>query len=584
VRKLACFCFVRKFILLIQSIPSASRGEIGTIVVVVGFGFMLLSTLLLTLQSNNNTQVTIQSRANANCAEVQNVSYSPSPISSGGVISCNGQINQAHSGSYTVACGWSKNGGWPQNGGLWQGATCNGVNCNFQIRMDQYTQGTADRYELVMFDMKEECGPATGKRIDMSLASSTQPTHTPTPPPQQPTPTPTSGVPNNPTPTRPADPTFTLIPANSVAPTSTGTPPPTRTQTPTPTSTIRPTATPTCPPNKFRCGSACYPLGEDCNVTNTPTARPTSTPTKTPIPTNTPTGLVTPLPTSPNSTPTIPPSPTQSTTPITVTPSIAPPTPTIPIPTPTNITYASPTPFPECMPLSTNGSYTNKLDIVFIPAAYSSKDEFIADANKSVNLVKQTNLGRTRLMKMNFTAFTDISIDYDFEYLDDKPREIKNKKLARENASKCAGDVTFVLVSKDYFRAFAHIGGMYLEITKDFIIQSSPAHELGHAVASFWDEYPFLDKNNKPINSSATDTVKINCFKKELFPIFIDSSVPCPGWEEYSDAKCIQTCGFGDWYRSTSHSVMNGVGNVPEDFIFNQVSLEGWDKAMEGYK
>lgn len=562
-----------------QSIPLASRGEIGTIVVVVGFGFMLLSTLLLTLQSNNNTQVTIQSLANANCAEVQSLSYSPSPIGSGGIISCSGQINQAHAGSYTISCGWSKNGGWPQNGGLWQGATCNGVNCNFQIRMDQYTQGSGDRYELVMFDMKEECGPATGKRIDMSLTSSVLPTQTPTPQPQEPTQTPT----------RPANPTATVAPTNPIAPTASWTPSPTRTQTPSPTSTIRPTATPTCPPNKFRCGSACYPLGEDCNVTNTPTPRPTSTPTKTPIPSNTPTGLITPIPTLPNSTPTIPPNPSQASTPLSmtptspVTPTSVPPTPTVLPPTPTNTPVATPTPFPECVPLSTNGSFTDKLDIVYIPVGYTSQDSFIGDAKRSLRAIQETNLGRNRLLKMNFIAFSNIEYEYPLIPLtggiteSDGYMQIENPEVARANASRCAGDVTFVLINDTFQSGFAYLGGMYIEMTASTANGYASPHELAHAVGSARDEYPFII-DGVPLESPSSETANGNCFKPNLLQI-INNQNPCPGWEAYSDAKCLSACGYSDWYRSTEESVMNH-----DSFIFNQVSLKTWDKAVEGYK
>lgn len=64
-----------------------------------------------------------------------------------------------------MACGWSKNGEWPLGQ---QSGSCSGTQCTFQVKMEDQINPNAT-YELVGFDFKEGCGPATGQRKSLSV-------------------------------------------------------------------------------------------------------------------------------------------------------------------------------------------------------------------------------------------------------------------------------------------------------------------------------------------------------------------------------------------------------------------------------
>ncbi len=101
-------------------------------------------------------------------------------------------------------------------------------------------------------------------------------------------------------------------------------------------------------------------------------------------------------------------------------------------------------------------------------APYASNDWILSiDADERLDLnsieeIKKTNLGRNRLQKMNFIAYSDISVDYKIGRLSDDPNDnfynyinVDDYNLSQTNALKCTSDVTFVLINDDTFSAFA---------------------------------------------------------------------------------------------------------------------------------
>jgi len=191
---------------------------------------------------------------------------------------------------------------------------------------------------------------------------------------------------------------------------------------------------------------------------------------------------------------------------------------------------------------------------------------------------------------MNFIAYSDISVDYKIGRLSDDPNDnfynyinVDEYNLSQTNALKCTSDVTFVLINNDTFSAFAFSGNLRVEITRNPLSLRASAHELGHAIASLKDEYQMLDNDGNALISNSEDTPQNNCYKMGSWDLYLDSSLACPGWEKYTDATCIQSCYYADWFRSTNHSTMNSVSNTDADYVFNQISLDIWDDAMINY-
>ncbi len=173
------------------------QNQIGAISIVLAVLFLAVSAVGISLGLKAvNTPTNLLSKA-ATCASFNTVWQTPaSALNAGQDFTCNATLDPQFSNSKTIVCGWSKNGGWPQIGGRWVGATCNGTNCSFGIRMDTSIDPQAS-YELVAFDNKDDsCGPSSGKRVPLNVnRPNVPPTSPPQPtvPPGQPTQPPTGG-------------------------------------------------------------------------------------------------------------------------------------------------------------------------------------------------------------------------------------------------------------------------------------------------------------------------------------------------------------------------------------------------------
>jgi len=147
------------------------KGEIATIITLGSLIILGLASLVTTVV--NKKPRSTQTKA-AGCASVSGISYSPSPVKAGQVFTC----SYNSSGSpYTMACGWSKNGGWPQGQ---KSGKCSGGRCSFEVQMEEQIDPNAT-YELVGFDFRTECGPDVSKgaqRITLNVegAAAPQPT------------------------------------------------------------------------------------------------------------------------------------------------------------------------------------------------------------------------------------------------------------------------------------------------------------------------------------------------------------------------------------------------------------------------
>ncbi len=543
------------------------RGEIAT-VLTIGMVIVLSIASIVSSVLLGKKQTTTSKAGGGDCAQILNVSYTPNPLGSGQDFTCFATIDSGHAGSYNISCGWSKNGGWPQTGGRWEGATCNGVNCSFGIRMDTFSASTSDNYELVGFDFSSGCGPANGKRISIQLSGLVVPTATNVP-------------------TQPPGPTNTPAP----------------TQTPTPT--------PACDPGKVDVTGACNPAccannsqctksEEACIISNgycksgfscatPPTSTPppgatrTPTPSRTPTPrpgiTNTPTPRRTPTPTLRPGQPSYTPAPPTATPPpgATLTPT---PTPT-PTPIFTLTSTMTPTPTPataECQKLQVNGEQSTKHDVVIMPSGYTDFTILLKDANQGKDFVNQTNLGSSRLNKLNFWLLSDLNMDFqlsDCTALGGQPNLCLDtndkKKYAWDQAHRCGGDSFVILINSDQRYALSQGFGIGQVIMSKSLLKLLP-HELGHSVGNLDDEYPY--KKNSP----NYDYLRINCSKDYSG----NESIPCPGWDKYPGVGCINICGYMDWFRSTAASIMNGGNNF--NFQFSPPSLEGWDIALQKYE
>ena len=141
---------------------SNKKGEIATIVTLSSL--VVLGVISLLSSYFFKKKIRIRSQATTYCSRVDLVTFTPSQVQPGQTFTCN--ISGLITNQYTMACGWSKNGGWPQ--GQISGS-CSGNNCRFQVKMEDQVDPNAI-YELVGFDYRGECGPNTGKRVSLDVA------------------------------------------------------------------------------------------------------------------------------------------------------------------------------------------------------------------------------------------------------------------------------------------------------------------------------------------------------------------------------------------------------------------------------
>jgi len=136
------------------------KGEVSTIIalgtlIILGIS-SFTSNLFLKRTQTNKVKATA-------CSQVHSVSYE-GDVGPGKIFTCRADTDGTS--RYTMACGISKNGAWPM--GMKSGA-CSGKKCVFQVKMDDQID-TSAIYELVAFDFRNNCGPASGKRTGLRVA------------------------------------------------------------------------------------------------------------------------------------------------------------------------------------------------------------------------------------------------------------------------------------------------------------------------------------------------------------------------------------------------------------------------------
>ncbi len=574
------------------------RGEIVTALTIIGVVLLTVVTFISNTFLAKN-KITSSSKASG-CAVITKVD-DPGPLSSGQDFTCSGTLDPAFSGSTNIACGWSKNNGWPQNGGRWINPTCNGVNCSFGIRMDTFSNTTTDSYRLVMFDMSSNCGPANGKSIPITLYGITPPSPTATPkvsPPCDPGKLDKNGncnsaccANNSQCPSGQAcivtngycQSNFSCGVAPTSPPNPTNTPKPKATNTPIPKPT--PTTIPNCNSSSCNfsnsycqstCGTGWYCTGSYCQPPPTPTPFPSSTP----IPSSTPMSSSTPTPTA-----SIP------------TSTLAPGVPTYtPIPnpssTPTQIPTSTPAPTPSCKLLMGNGDKDNKFDIVFLADNYNNLSDFLSDSAISVQKIQQTNLGLSRLSKLDVWVYQDISQTYYQNDYTDPPTGrtfiIWDINKADQIARNCAGDISVVFYNNrnDYADRYFAVTGRQEGLRSIFAYSRAlpyitVPHELGHGIADLVDEYPFLSPQGIPLQAPWGTDPGINCSSASSN----SPTTPCPIWaNQFPQVGCYQRCGWANYYRPATKSIMDG-GGFGEVYTFNDPSLiNGWDVNLKNYQ
>jgi len=214
------------------------------------------------------------------------------------------------------------------------------------------------------------------------------------------------------------------------------------------------------------------------------------------------------------------------------------------------------------------GPKESKYNVIFLPSKYSDATSFINDAKTAANTMDQTNLGPNLISKINFWLLN--RVDIDLHNPSSTPTVIRD--------TICHMNAFVVIENNPTIGGVSYgLGNGSVALTSGSIPSLTLPHELGHAIASLMDEYQL--KNQTPM-----DIQVINCSKQSSG----NEGTPCPGWEQYgpSGVGCFQVCGFNDWFRPTSDSIMaggiNGVWHMNN--IFNPPSITGWEIALSNYQ
>lgn len=220
-----------------------------------------------------------------------------------------------------------------------------------------------------------------------------------------------------------------------------------------------------------------------------------------------------------------------------------------------------------------------KADLVVLSEDYDNYDEFLASVDKAVIALNRTNLGQSRLGKINLWALLDLSQTY-FQGFDCSAGGgttvacWDHAKAITYAMSKCAGD-TYMIFNNDTHRTgsvggIAIWGGTY--IFRFALDLPTVPHELGHSMAGLVDEYSF------GITAPAGAVAGINCSETGSS----SQTVPCPKWAtRFPNVGCYPRCGYTDFYRPMNRSIMDraGAGAV---YDFNEPSLvDGWDEVLK---
>ncbi len=222
-----------------------------------------------------------------------------------------------------------------------------------------------------------------------------------------------------------------------------------------------------------------------------------------------------------------------------------------------------------------------KADLVVLSEDYATYDDFLSSVDKAVNALNRTNLGPTRLGKINLWALLDLNQTY-FQGFDcPTPQGLAvacwdNAKAASIATSRCGAEALMIF-NNDTHRVgsvagIAIWGSAY--IFRFGLDYPTVPHELGHSLAGLFDEYSF----GVAAPPGALDG--INCSNAGSS----SQTSPCPKWAaKFPNVGCYRTCGFTNFYRPAQRSIMDR-GGANAVYDFNEPSLvDGWDEVLKSF-
>ena len=221
----------------------------------------------------------------------------------------------------------------------------------------------------------------------------------------------------------------------------------------------------------------------------------------------------------------------------------------------------------------------SKADLVVLAEDYDSYSDFLTSVDKSVGAINRTNLGSTRLGKINLWALLDLNQTYfqGFNCPSSGGTTVAcwdYVKAATTALTRCGGDVHMIF-NNDTHRTgsvagIAVWGSAY--IYRFALDLPTVPHELGHAMAGLSDEYSF------GIPAPAGAVAGINCSDTGS----ASQATPCPKWlARFPNVGCYQRCGYTNFYRPMDRSIMDRAGSGAV-WDFNEPSLvDGWDEVLK---
>ena len=204
---------------------------------------------------------------------------------------------------------------------------------------------------------------------------------------------------------------------------------------------------------------------------------------------------------------------------------------------------------PQCVDVISNGSPTDKLDIVFVGSDYSEneKTKFISDVNAHMQQILSVYPFSTYKNRINIhriDAFRDLGC----KRLESIPRLIIcDPNQVKNLADSCPHDQIIVLENSNDWGGCG--GNIYDKDTWDTNICVAASaypwitlHEFSHSFGKLWDEYSFgYDGPVEAIDSSPNCASDSNCYK----------------WNNIVGAGCFQGCSFSNAYRSIIQGIMS---------------------------
>lgn len=213
-----------------------------------------------------------------------------------------------------------------------------------------------------------------------------------------------------------------------------------------------------------------------------------------------------------------------------------------------------------------------KLNIIFLPSNYNDLNKFLNDSKNAASTMWDTNLGSKRVNKINFWAYKSVNTNLPPKACGSAAgfnTVCTDDGMAKKMSDDCGMD-GYVAIVDDPRKAASTLALGTIQVTMTSSALESFPHELGHGVASIFDEYDFQD--GRPPNIP----LPVNCSSEASE----NQTIACPPWKKYGDVGCFPRCGFWSWYKPTEQSIMN---DLRKNKTFNSPSLEAWDYALQKY-